>query len=171
MKYMPTNAQLLQYVATGVPYEEKFDIREISIALLSEALPSLLDEDREDDVCLTALARELASDCPYRVLLESGIDIEPEMLHIDNLATEMIASIDKGMNGVFTFEGMWNENKSHAFSEIYRAIGHGTSFWWHHGYEDFGFEDMPNIDDFDSPYSQVEAILAKFVDYIQQQLA
>lgn len=169
---MPSNEQLLQYVAIGIPDDQtEIEIRKISVFLFEDTLYSVLASDTDDDISYHCLENEFRRYTPFDAILESGIDIELEMQALDQLAIQIIESIDFYLGDRLTFQQMWETSKKHALSEICRAIGHGTSFWWYHEYEDFGFEDMPNIDDFDSPYSQVEAVLAKFVSYIQQQLA
>lgn len=168
---MPSNEQLLQYVVVGIPNEQsEVNIREIAVFLFEDTLYSVLNSEA-DDISYQCLENEFRRSTPFDAVVESGIDIEPEMQAIDQLTIQIIESIDSYLSGILTFQQMWEINKKHALSEIRRAVGHGTSFWWHHEYEDFGLADMPAIDDFDSPYSTTQAILYKFVTYIQQQLA
>lgn len=172
--------QLFQYLASGSQNDEsEVDIRKISIFLLEDTLPGLLNSDSEDGIDYTVLEKELARrDRPFDAISDFEIDIEPEMRRIDALVLEIIASIDKHLSltrscttNTLTFAELWKINRAHALSEILRAVGHGTSFWWHHEYEDFGLEDMPEIDDFDSPYNETQSIRDKVIAYIQQQLA
>ena len=169
---MHSNKQLLQYVATGVPDDKsEVDVRGLAVFLFEDTLFSVLRSDTDDNISYQCLENEFTRYTPFDAILESDIDIELEMQALVQLAIQIIESIDSYLGDRLTFQQMWEIDKKHALSEIRRAIGHGTSFWWHHEYEDFGFEDMPNIDDFDSPYGQIQAILDKFLTYIQQQLA
>lgn len=168
---MPSNEQLLQYVAVGIPNEQsEVNIREIAVFLFEDTLYSVLNSEA-DDISYQCLENEFRRSTPFDAVVESGIDIKPEMQAIEQLAIQIIESIDSYLNGALTFQQMWALDKKHAFSEIRRTVGHGTSFWWHHEYNDFGFDYMPETDDFESPYDATTQIIDKLVTYIQQQLA
>ena len=165
------------YTATDAD-DLQVNVREISVSLFQDTLLSVFESEifkvnlATNKIVCKILENELIfHDDPFKEIVEQGVDIEPELSEIDRLVSEIIASIDSHLRDLLTFQEMWEIDKKHARHEICRAIGYGTSFWWNNDYHDFGFDDMPRIEYFDSPRPQTQAILGKFITYIQQQLA
>jgi hypothetical protein len=177
MKYMPSNKQLLPYVATGIPdAESEVNLRELAIMLLADCVASEV-ENSEENAEFYLLRKEFVRPggeiCELFTIAieEAKIDIESELRAIETSVMRMIFVIDSNLKDNFTFAKMWETDKGVACREILRSVGHGVSFWDDYDPEDFGQSDRPNVGWFESPHNECYDVLTKLVIHIQQQLA
>ena len=175
---MPTNKQLLQYLATGIPDDEtEIDLQEIAMMLLADVVASEVENPGEDLVGIELLRKEFVRPqediCELFAdfIEEANIDITSELDAVQASVRQMIRVIDANLKDDFTFEKMWAISRSAACYEILRSVGHGVSFWDDYDYEDFGQLDLPEVGWFESPYNQAYDVITKIVNYIRLQLA
>lgn len=170
---MPSNKQLLQYVATGIPNEPEVDLRELAIMLLADCVASEVESNDEFNLLRKEFMRPQQDICELftNAVEEAGLDIESELVVIETSVIRLIFVIDSKLESGFTFAKMWETDKKAACREILRSVGHDVSFWDDYDPEDFGQSDLPEVGWFESPYYQCNSVLTKFVAHIQQQLA
>lgn len=171
---MPSNEQLLQYLATGIPNDKsQVDLRELAEMLLADCVASEVATNDEFNLLRKEFMRPQSDICKLfaTAIEEAGIDIDAELLAIERDAIAMIFAINSKLESGFTFAKMWEINKTAACREIRRSVGHGVSFWDDYNYEDFGQSDHPDVDLFESPHDECYEVLAKLVAHIQQQLS
>jgi len=75
---MPTQEQLLQYCAVGVPDDESVDLRELAIMLLADAVASEV-RDSEFHCLRKEFLRPQEEICEIFTDATQNIDIEPEI--------------------------------------------------------------------------------------------
>lgn len=170
---MPSNGQLLQYLATGVTNDEsQVDLRELAEMLLADCVASEVESNDEFHLLRKEFMRPQQDICKLFInaVEEAGIDIDTELLAIERDVIAMIIAIDSKLENGFTFAKMWKTDRKAACREILRSVGHGVSFWDDYAPEDFGQPDCPDVGLFESPHSECYEILTKFVAYIHQQL-
>lgn len=89
-----------------------------------------------------------------------GIDLSTEYQSLHPLVEQVIDNI-----GANLFFMMWESDGSSTFYEVLRCFGHGVSFWDNWKYQDFGFNEMPQLrTTLESPYDIASIILDKIAE-------
>jgi len=150
-------------------YEETaIDFRSIATMLLADAVVSETEnsEDSEFRSLRERFCQPQQDICDLFAyeISESGIDIDVEVKSVEESIKKMILVIDTGLKD-FTFEEMWETDKSAAHREVLRCVGHGVSFWDDCDPEDFGQSSRPDVGNFESPYGEVYDVLVKLTNH------
>ncbi|MEG3877895.1 hypothetical protein QT972_10985 [Microcoleus sp. herbarium7] len=151
------------------------DLHEIAIMLLAEATASEVENAFSNDEPFGDLyddfLRSGAEICETFMctILDSGIDIEPELRRAKVLALRIIKSIDAHLKGGFTFEEMYKVSKKGAHRQILSGLGHGVSFWDDCRHEDFGQDkNSHTVGYFESCYDEAYTVLTKLAAHREQ---